>query len=149
MEVFGLGGGEGQGRVGGVAVVAGQAEGDGEVAVVGAVEGACGGALDRPGHEVCSFSSRCRDSLNSGEESQTTVILGDLAAVEAAANSPEAACRYALRALDQLERTWYATGMDRVREVRRALVPHQHKQCVRELDDRLYGWSTTVSALAR
>jgi hypothetical protein len=89
------------------------------------------------------------DALNSGEEKQTTVILGDLAAVEAAANDPEAACRYALRALDQLERTWYAMGMDRVREVRRALVPHQHKRCVRELDDRLYGWSTTVSALAR
>ncbi|WP_330287803.1 helix-turn-helix transcriptional regulator [Streptomyces sp. NBC_00576] len=89
------------------------------------------------------------DALSSGEEKQTTVILGDLAAVEAAANDPEAACRYALRALDQLERTWYAMGMDRVREVRRALVPHQHKRCVRELDDRLYGWSTTVSALAR
>lgn len=89
------------------------------------------------------------DALNSGEEKQTTVVLGDLAAVEAAANDPEAACRYALRALDQLERTWYAMGMDRVREVRRVLVPHQHKRCVRELDDRLYGWSTTVSALAR
>ncbi|MEH0418544.1 helix-turn-helix transcriptional regulator [Streptomyces sp. B21-083] len=89
------------------------------------------------------------DSLTSGEEKQTTVVLGDLAAVETVANAPEAACRYALRALDQLERTWYATGMDRVREVRRALVPHQHEPCVRELDDRLYGWATTVSALAR
>ncbi|WP_432135885.1 helix-turn-helix domain-containing protein [Streptomyces sp. bgisy154] len=83
------------------------------------------------------------------EEKQATVVLGDLAAVEAAAGDPEAACGYALRALDQLERTWYAMGMDRVREVRRALAPHQHERCVRELDDRLYGWSTTVSALAR
>jgi transcriptional regulator with XRE-family HTH domain len=83
------------------------------------------------------------------EEKQTTVVLGDLAAVEAAAGDPEAACGYALRVLDQLERTWYAMGMDRVREVRRALAPHQHERCVRELDDRLYGWSTTVSALAR
>ncbi|MFE6428185.1 multiprotein-bridging factor 1 family protein [Streptomyces rochei] len=83
------------------------------------------------------------------EEKQTTVVLGDLAAVEAAAGDPEAACRYALRALDQLERTWYAMGMDRVVEVRRALAPHQHERCVRELDDRLYSWSTTVSALAR
>jgi hypothetical protein len=40
-------------------------------------------------------------------------------------------------------------GMDRVREVRRTLAPHQHERCVRELDDRLYGWSTTVSALSR
>ena len=83
------------------------------------------------------------------EEKQRTVVLGDLAAVEAAAGHPEAACQYALQALDQLERTWYATGMDRVREVRRALAPHQQEQCVRELDDRLYSWSTTVSALAR
>jgi transcriptional regulator with XRE-family HTH domain len=83
------------------------------------------------------------------EEKQTTVILGDLAAVEAAAGDPDAACGYALRALDQLERTWYAMGMDRIREVRRVLAPHQHEACVRELDDRLYSWSTTVSALAR
>lgn len=88
------------------------------------------------------------EALNA-EEKQRTVVLGDLAAVEAAAGDPEAACRYAVQALDQLERTWYATGMDRVREVRRALAPHQHEQCVRELDDRLYSWSTTVSALAR
>ncbi|MFD4763985.1 transcriptional regulator [Streptomyces sp. NPDC058439] len=89
------------------------------------------------------------DALAPSEEKQTTVILGDLAAVEAAAGDPEAACGYAVRALDQLERTWYAMGMDRVREVRRALAPHQHERCVRELDDRLYGWSATVSALSR
>ncbi len=89
------------------------------------------------------------NSLDSAEEKQSTVVLGDLAAVEAAAGDPEAASGYALRALDQLERTWYAMGMDRVREVRRALAPHQHERCVRELDDRLYDWGTTVSALAR
>ncbi|MEW2293985.1 helix-turn-helix domain-containing protein [Streptomyces sp. NPDC006743] len=89
------------------------------------------------------------DALDATEEKQRTVVLGDLAAVEAAAGRPDEACAYALRALDQLERTWYAMGMDRVREVRRALAPHQHETCVRELDDRLYGWSTTVSALAR
>jgi len=89
------------------------------------------------------------DSLYPSEEKQATVVLGDLAAVEAAAAHPDEACAYALRALDQLERTWYAMGMDRVREVRRTLAPHQHERCVRELDDRLYGWSTTVSALSR
>ncbi|MER7807937.1 helix-turn-helix domain-containing protein [Streptomyces sp900116325] len=88
-------------------------------------------------------------ALDPSEEKQTTVVLGDLAAIEAAAGDPAAACGYAVRALDQLERTWYAMGMDRVREVRRSLAPHQHERCVRELDDRLYGWSTTVSALAR
>lgn len=89
------------------------------------------------------------DALEVGEEKQRSVLLGDLAATEAARGRPEAACRYAVRALDQLELTWYAVGMDRVREVRRALSPHQQEQCVRDLDDRLYGWSTTVSALSR
>ncbi|RBM04654.1 hypothetical protein DEH69_29960 [Streptomyces sp. PT12] len=53
------------------------------------------------------------------------------------------------QALDQLAVTWYAMGMDRVREVRRALQPWRNDRCVRDLDDRLYSWATTVSALAR
>ncbi|MGW4919557.1 helix-turn-helix domain-containing protein [Streptomyces albidoflavus] len=89
------------------------------------------------------------NALPAEEEKQRSVLLGDLAATEAARGRPEAACQYAVRALDQLELTWYAVGMDRVREVRRALSAHQHEQCVRDLDDRLYGWATTVSALAR
>ncbi|MEU9498267.1 helix-turn-helix domain-containing protein [Streptomyces sp. NPDC048196] len=89
------------------------------------------------------------EKMPATEAKQSTVIYGDLAAVEAAAGQPEEACRYARLALDQLEITWYATGMARVREVRRALAPHQHEQCVRDLDERLYGWTTTVSALAR
>ncbi|MFJ9980181.1 helix-turn-helix transcriptional regulator [Streptomyces cyaneofuscatus] len=93
--------------------------------------------------------SAALDQLSEAEAKQRTVVLGDLAAVEAAAGETEVACRYAVLALDQLERTWYATGMDRVREVRQTLVAHQHEQCVRELDERLYDWSTTVSALAR
>ncbi len=89
------------------------------------------------------------DALPAAEEKQSAVLLGDLAAVEAEAGRPEEACVFAARALDQLARTWYAVGMDRVREVRRALAPHQHEPCVRALADRLYDWSTTVSALAR
>ncbi|MFC8583272.1 multiprotein-bridging factor 1 family protein [Streptomyces sp. NPDC057217] len=89
------------------------------------------------------------DALPADEGKQRSVILGDLAAVEAAARRPEEACAYALRALAQLRDTWYATGMERVREVRRALMPWQHEPCVRDLDDQLYGWETTVSALAR
>ncbi|MER5582320.1 helix-turn-helix transcriptional regulator [Streptomyces asoensis] len=89
------------------------------------------------------------DALESGDDKQRTVVLGDLAAVEAAAGNPEGACRYALSALDGLETSWYAMGMDRVREVRRILVPYQQQQCVQRLDDRLYGWSTTISALNR
>lgn len=86
------------------------------------------------------------DALPEHDGKQRTVILGDLAPVEAAAGDPDEACAYATRALDQLAETWYATGMDRVREVRRALSPWQGARCVRGLDDRLHGWQTTLSA---
>jgi hypothetical protein len=89
------------------------------------------------------------DALPGHDGKQRTVILGDLAAVAAASGDPAEACAYATQALDQLARTWYATGMERVREVRRALTPWQGERCVRDLDDRLYGWQTTLSALQR
>ncbi|MFB9588521.1 transcriptional regulator [Streptomyces racemochromogenes] len=89
------------------------------------------------------------ETLPPDADKQRTVVLADLGAVEAAAGAPEAACAFAVRALEQLETHWYATGMERVRETRRALAPWQHEQCVRELDDRLYGWATTLSALTR
>ncbi|MFJ4646812.1 transcriptional regulator [Streptomyces bobili] len=89
------------------------------------------------------------DAMTPTEDKQRSVIFGDLAAVEAAAGEPQRACSYAVQALDQLALTWYATGMDRIREVRRMLAPHQHERCVRDLDDRLYDWRTTVSALNR
>lgn len=89
------------------------------------------------------------DDLPEQDYKQRTVILGDLAAVEAADSNPEAACSYATEALDQLASRWYATGMDRIRAVRRTLTPWQQARCVRELDDRLYDWGTTVSALER
>ncbi|WP_369389481.1 transcriptional regulator [Streptomyces sp. CG1] len=88
-------------------------------------------------------------AMTPAEDKQRSVIYGDLAAAEAASGNPEQACEYAGKALDQLAATWYATGMDRVREVRRALAPYQHERCVRDLDDRLYDWSTTLSALSR
>lgn len=47
-----------------------------------------------------------------------------------------------------LSRTWYATGMDRVRDVRRSLHQWQDQPCVRALDDRLYGWATTLNAIS-
>lgn len=89
------------------------------------------------------------EDLPAGEDKQRTVVLGDLAAVEAAAGRPDEACAYAARALDQLDVTWYATGMERVREVRRALTPWQHEPCVRDLDERLYDWGMTLNSLTR
>jgi tetratricopeptide (TPR) repeat protein len=87
------------------------------------------------------------EAASAADEKQRSVILGDLAALEAAQDNPEAACQYAEQALDQLGRTWYATGMDRVVEVRKALQPWAADECVQRLDDRLYGWQTTLSAL--
>ncbi|MGO4460129.1 hypothetical protein AB4039_22950 [Streptomyces sp. M-16] len=91
---------------------------------------------------------RALEELPSDAEKQQTVILGDLGAVEAAAESPEAAAEYALHAIDLLEQHWSATGMERIRAVRRALIPWQHEQYVRDLDDRLYDWGPVVNALA-
>jgi hypothetical protein len=88
------------------------------------------------------------EDLPADADKQRTVVLGDLAAVEAAAGQPEAACAYAVRALDLLETHWYATGMERVREVRRELAPWQSEPCVRALDDRLYSWGAMLSVLA-
>ena len=87
------------------------------------------------------------DNASIADDKQRTVILGDLAAVEAAQHNPEDACAYAEQALDQLGITWYATGMDRVLEVRKALQPDADLDCVQRLDDRLYGWQATLSTL--
>lgn len=89
------------------------------------------------------------EAIGDSNAKQRAVILGDLAAVEVAQNNPEAACSYAEQALDQLAVTWYATGMERIHDVRRALQPWADTDCVRRLDDRLYGWQTTLSALQR
>ena len=64
-------------------------------------------------------------------------------------HDPEAACAYAGQALELLGTAWYATGMDRVLEVRKALQPHAELDCVQRLDDRLYGWQATLSTLQR
>jgi hypothetical protein len=78
---------------------------------------------------------------------QRSVVLGDLAAVAVAESDPEEACRLAGLAIDQLGRSWYATGMERVRAVRESLARWEALPCVRALDDKLYDWSTTISAL--
>ncbi|WP_213010196.1 hypothetical protein [Paractinoplanes toevensis] len=100
--------------------------------------------------------AQARDTLISalagmldGEGKQRTVIMADLAAVEVAQDKPEDACLRLHEALDQLATTWYATGMERIREVRHTLQPWADTDSVREVDDRLYSWRTTLSALQR
>jgi hypothetical protein len=89
------------------------------------------------------------NDATTADDKQRTVILGDLAAVEAAQRNPEAACGYAEQALQQLAITWYATGMDRILDVRKTLQPWAEQECVQALDDRLYGWQATLSSLQR
>ena len=50
-------------------------------------------------------------------------------------------------ALDQLSRTWYATGMARVRAVRESLSEWESLPAVRRLDEKLYDWNATLNAL--
>ena len=87
------------------------------------------------------------DNLPEDSAKQRSVILGDLAAVAVSQNDPEQACALAEEALDHLGRYWYATGMDRVRAVRESLTKWESLPCVRRLDEQLYDWNTTVSAL--
>ncbi|WP_062431608.1 hypothetical protein [Herbidospora daliensis] len=87
--------------------------------------------------------------LSDEARKQRTVVLGDLAAVEAAEGNPEAACARAIEALDQLAVTWYAAGMERLRDLRRSMDQWSDLDCVMELDNRLYEWRTTVNALQR
>ena len=89
------------------------------------------------------------DALPAAEGKQRVVVFDDLAAVEAARKHPNEACVYAQQAMDQFTMTWYATGMERIRDVRQAVQPWADSDAVRELDDRLYGWQTTLSALQR
>ena len=83
------------------------------------------------------------------DDKQRTVILGDLAAVEAAQRNAEGACDYAEQALQQLAITWYVAGMDRIPDVRKALQPWADQHCVQALDDQLYSWQATLSTLQR
>ena len=85
--------------------------------------------------------------LPATDAKQRSVVAADLAAVEVAAEDPAAACARLGEALDALGQVWYATGMERVRQVRRSLRPWQQQDDVRALDDRLYGWETSVNAL--
>lgn len=105
----------------------------------------------RAGHlpQARQTLSHALEALPSTARKQKIVILGDLAALEAAEGNPEAACARAGEALDELALHWYATGMDRIREVRRALDRWADHECVHQLDDRLYGWKTTLIALQR
>ncbi|MFE2346508.1 transcriptional regulator [Kitasatospora cineracea] len=87
--------------------------------------------------------------LGDSDGKQRVVVLADLAAVEARARRPEDACRHLETALEQLRITWYAVGMERVREARGLLTEWQDTAAVQAVDDRLYSWPATLSSLQR
>lgn len=89
------------------------------------------------------------ESMEPGESKQRAVVLADLAAVEVSSDRFEEGCKRLHEALDQLAITWYATGMERIRKVREALQPWADSEEVQAIDDRLYGWSTTLNTLQR
>jgi hypothetical protein len=103
--------------------------------------------MDRQTGPAKETLHRALDQLPDDAAKQRSVFLGDLAAVAVCEGKPEEACRLSELALDQLARTWYATGMARVRAVRESLSQWESLPCVRTLDERLYDWNTTVSAL--
>ncbi len=78
---------------------------------------------------------------------QRAIYLADAAAAAVLESDPDLACTYLQQALDILSRTWYATGMDRVKTVRQSLREWDSVPAVRALDDRLYDWHTTVNSL--
>ena len=87
------------------------------------------------------------DELPEADSKQRAVILADLAAVNVAAEEVEDACRHLNEALDQLGLTWYSAAMERVRDVRRLLHPWRDRPSVRDLDDRIYSWDATLTAV--
>jgi transcriptional regulator with XRE-family HTH domain len=103
--------------------------------------------MDRQPGPARETLQRVLDQLPEDSAKQRSVILGDLAAVAVSENNPEEACRLSELALDQLARTWYATGMARVKAVRETISQWESLPCVHRLDERLYDWSTTLNAL--
>ncbi|MDP9827308.1 helix-turn-helix domain-containing protein [Kineosporia succinea] len=76
------------------------------------------------------------EQLDPDAAKQKAVIYADLAATHIDTDA-EAAFTYAGKALDQLSESWYATGYDRVQEVRHQLTGQQQHRQVRELEDRM------------
>ncbi len=70
---------------------------------------------------------------------QRAILLADMAGVEVERAEVEEACRLLAEALSDLALTGYATGFERVREVRARLEGWRDEPAVRNLDELLYG----------
>lgn len=97
---------------------------------------------------------RARDTLTDALEQllpsdskQRAIVLADLAAVEITQRQPAEAARLLKLALEQLNLTWYATAMERIRAVRQDLRPWDELDFVEDLDSQLFGWEGTFTAM--
>ncbi len=99
------------------------------------------------GREARETLERVLADLPEESIKQRTIYLADIAAAAVLERNPEQACTHLEEALDLLGRNWYATAMERVKAVRQSLREWDSVPAVRNLDDRLYDWHTTVNSL--
>lgn len=78
---------------------------------------------------------------------QRSVYYADLAAVSVLERDPDRACDYLNDALRLIGEHWYATAMDRVKDIRESLREWDSLPKVRALDDELYSWHATVKSM--
>lgn len=99
------------------------------------------------GREAAETLSQVLDELPAASIKQRSVYLADAAAAAVLLDNPEQACDYLKQALSAIGQHWYATALDRVKAVRVTLRKWDSLPAVRELDERLYDWHTTVHSL--
>ncbi|AOS94787.1 hypothetical protein AN480_27225 (plasmid) [Mycobacterium intracellulare subsp. chimaera] len=78
---------------------------------------------------------------------QRAITYADLAAAAAVLKEPERACALLIDALDEIGTNWYATAMQRIKAVRNVLREWDGTPALRQLDQRLYDWTSTINAL--
>lgn len=108
-----------------------------------------GNALLAAGHsqEARLTLERVLRDLPPTASKQRAITYADLAAAAAVLKEPERACSLLIDALDEISVNWYATAMARIKAVRNVLREWEGTPAVRNLDERLYDWTSTMNAL--
>ncbi|MBF6070282.1 transcriptional regulator [Nocardia farcinica] len=99
------------------------------------------------GREAAEILRQVLDDLPADAVKQRSVYLADAAAAAVLMDDPDQACAYLQQALTAISQHWYWTALDRVKAVRTLLRRWDSLPAVRELDERLYDWHTTVHSL--
>lgn len=88
-------------------------------------------------------------ALKPNEAKQRTIVLADMADIHVRTKDIDEACTTLGRALENLDDHWYATGWDRIRQVRTNMDSHRDVRMVRDLDVRLHSsWPGTMRVAA-